>query len=157
MDAVAHNPAFWIALALGLVLMVAELFVPATVFLWTGISALAVAILFVAFPNLSLLAAIVLWVVLSFVTVLVARHRFKSRGTLGERTAPKIAPNQYGSEFVGQTTVLKADSENGETRVNLNGASWGVRLPKGDLKAGTKIRITGIDNIMLIAEPVTQE
>jgi len=154
MDAIAHNPAFWVALALGLALMVAELFVPATVFLWTGISALVVALLFVAFPNLSILAAVVSWVVLSFVTVFLARSRFKSRGSLGERTAPKTAPNQYGSEFIGQTTVLKTDSENGETRINLNGASWGVRLPQGDLKAGAKIRITGVDNIMLIAEPV---
>jgi membrane protein implicated in regulation of membrane protease activity len=153
MDAIAHNPAFWTALVLGLLLLAAELFVPATVFLWTGISALVVAVVFVVFPALPVLYAVVLWLVLAFVTVLLARQRLGSRGTLGERSAPATTPNQYGAEFIGMTTILKADSENGETRVNLNGSSWAVRLPQGDLKAGIKIRITAVEGINLLAEP----
>jgi membrane protein implicated in regulation of membrane protease activity len=50
------------------------------------------------------------------------------------------------------TAVLKEASQGGHARVNLRGASWGVKLPGGDLEAGTEIRITGVENIYLVAE-----
>jgi membrane protein implicated in regulation of membrane protease activity len=144
---------FWWPLGLGLLLMMGELLVPATVFLWTGISCVLTGLALALAPGLPLYAALLLWIALSVAAILTAKHLHHRQVGLN-RVEPSMAPNQYGSEFVGMTASLGADSEHGLTRLNLSGASWGVKLPGGDLKAGDRVRITAVDGIYLVAEPV---
>jgi inner membrane protein len=150
---VPHTEIVLIGVILGLVLAAGELFVPASVFLWSGISLVLTALLWWLAPAFSIGAVIVIWVVLSVVTVLSARWIIKRTGTGGDRYVSPDAPNEYAAQFVGRRVHLKEDSANGQARININGADWGVKLPGGDLKAGTEIRITGADGIYLIGEP----
>ena len=144
----------WIALCLGLILMTGELLVPATVFLWTGVSCVLVAVPLWLMPEFNLLESIILWVVLSVLAVLLVRRYHVGHPAAGEQIPLSTPPNQYGVEFVGQTAVLAADSQNRETRVNIRGASWGLKLPEGDLKAGTAVRISAVEGIYLVGVPV---
>ncbi len=150
--AVGHLGFAW-ALGAGLALMAWELFAPTTVFLWTGIAALATAVPMALDPGLPWGAALAIWAVLSPLCVVAARRYHRGHPLGGERVRPAGAPNAYGSEFVGMETVLAADSRQREARVNLNGAAWGVKLDR-DLKAGTRVRVTGVEGILLKAEPV---
>jgi membrane protein implicated in regulation of membrane protease activity len=151
MDQLFVHVSFWWPLGIGALLMTGELLVPATVFLWTGISCVLVAGLIALVPDLSLVTAVGLWIALSAGTILVVKYLQGHRLT-GERVAPSAPPNRYGAEFVGMTTTLQEDSAEKHVRVNLKGANWGVMLPGGDLKAGTKIRITAVEGIYLIGE-----
>lgn len=152
----SHTVVVLIGIVLGLVLAAGELFIPASVFLWTGISLILTALLWWIAPALSVAAIVIIWVILSVVTVLCARWVIKRTGTGGDRFVSPDAPNEYAAQFVGRRVNLKEDSANGHTRVNINGAEWGVKLPGGDLKAGVEIRITGADGIYLVGEPAAQ-
>ena|GEM_PF-2586388 len=156
MDLLFVPLSFWWPLGIGLALMAGELFVPATVFLWTGIAAVLVALPVFFWPGLPLITALGLWALLSLVSVLAVRLYHKGHPLSGERVEPSHAPNRYGTEFIGMSATLHRDSENLETRVNLKGANWGVKLKGGDLKAGAQIRITGLDGIFLVAEPLEE-
>ncbi len=144
---------FWWGLALGLLLMAGELLVPATVFLWTGISCLAVSLVLLVFPGTPMVVALPVWAVLSVVAVLLARRTLK-RGQGQDTLKPGVPPNQYGADFIGAVATLSADSKGGVTRVDLHGANWGLRLPKGDLKAGARVRIKAVEGIYLVGEPL---
>jgi membrane protein implicated in regulation of membrane protease activity len=144
----------WLALCLGLILMTGELLVPATVFLWTGISSVLVAVPLALMPDFNLLEALCLWVLLSVLAVVMVRRYHIGHPAAGQQIPVSSAPNQYGIEFVGQTVVLGADSQNREVRVSIRGASWGLKLPGGDLKAGTQVRITSVEGIYLVGEPI---
>ncbi|MGH8372605.1 MAG: NfeD family protein [Gammaproteobacteria bacterium] len=152
----SHTEVVLIGVILGLILAAGELFVPASVFLWAGISLVLTALLWWLAPTLSIIAIVVIWVILSVITVLSARWIIKRTGTGGDRVVSPDTPNEYAAQFVGRRVNLKEDSANGNARININGAEWGVKLPGGDLKAGTEIRITGADGIYLIGEPTAQ-
>jgi membrane protein implicated in regulation of membrane protease activity len=154
MDLLYSHPSFWWPLALGALLMALELFVPATVFLWTGISCVMVSLVLGLFPELPLVGLLGLWIVLSFATVAMARRYHRGHPAAGAQHTPAQGPNRYGGEFIGMTTTLGADSVEGQVRVTLGGGNWGVKLPGGDLKAGSKIRITAVDGIFLVGEAV---
>ena len=135
---------------LGLVLAAGELFVPATVFLWSGISLILTSLLWWLVPTLSLFEVLAIFVLLSIVTVLAARWAVKRTGSGGDRVVSPDMPNEYAAQFVGRRATLTTDSAHGLVRININGAEWGVKLPGGDLKAGTEIQITGSEGIYLI-------
>jgi membrane protein implicated in regulation of membrane protease activity len=143
---------FWWCIAVGLLLMAAELAVPATVFLWTGLSLVVVAAVLAAFPEQPLILAVGLWALLSFFSVILARTLAKHRERVPEDIDPSTRPNQYGTTFIGTTTTLKKDSDHGSARIVIGGSHWGVKLPGGDLKAGTKIKITAVDGIYLVGQ-----
>jgi membrane protein implicated in regulation of membrane protease activity len=152
MDLFYSHVNFWWVLAAGALLMTGELLVPVTVFLWTGISAVALAIILLIVPDMPLIALLGLWILLSFATVLLVRRYHRGHPAAGAQEALGHRPNQYGGDFIGMTTTLTSDSEEGQVRVNLGGGNWGVKLPDGDLKAGSKIRITAVDGIFLIGK-----
>ncbi|HXB98350.1 MAG TPA: NfeD family protein [bacterium] len=154
MDPLSTPVSFWWAVGLGLLLMTGELLVPATVFLWTGVACLLVALPLALIPDFTLLSALLVWMVLSVALVVAAKLYNKGHLASGDRYKAEVPPNRYGNEFVGMTTTLKKDSSEGQARVDLKGANWGVKLPKGDLKAGAKIKITAVDGIYLVGEPV---
>lgn len=152
-----HTVVVLVGVILGLVLAAGELFVPASVFLWTGISLILTSALWWVAPSLSFGAIVVIWVALSVVTVLTARWVIKRTGTGGNRVVSPDTPNEYARQFVGRRVNLREDSANGHARININGSEWGVKLPAGDLKAGTEIRITGADGVYLVGEAVSPE
>ena len=154
MDPLSAHPGFWWAVGLGLLLMTGELLVPATVFLWTGVAALGVALPLALLPDFSLLFALLLWLALSVALVVAAKLYNKGHLATGGSFKADAPPNRYGQEFIGMTATLKKDSSEGQTRVDLKGANWGVKLPQGDLKAGQQIKITAVDGIYLVGEPI---
>jgi membrane protein implicated in regulation of membrane protease activity len=155
MDPLLHqHVSFWWALGLGLMLMTGELLVPATVFLWTGVACLGVAIPLAIFPDFEMVWALLLWFALSVAAVLAARLYHRNHSGAQDQLRPDGPPNRYGSDFVGMTATLNSDSHEGQARVDLKGANWGVKLPAGDLKAGARVKITAVDGIYLVASPV---
>jgi membrane protein implicated in regulation of membrane protease activity len=154
MDPLSAHVSFWWAVGLGLLLMTGELLVPATVFLWTGIACLGAAVPLALIPDFSLLSALLLWLALSVAAVVAVKLYNRGHLASGDQYKAASAPNRYGSDFVGMTTTLRKDSTEGQTRVDLKGANWGVKLPKGDLSAGRKIRIVAVEGIFLVGEPI---
>ena len=67
MEPLYEHVSFWWAVCLGLLLMTGEMFAPTTLFLWTGVSCLLVAIPLGLLPDFNILESVFLWAALSVI------------------------------------------------------------------------------------------
>jgi len=136
----------WLWLVAGILLCAAEAVAPGMFLLWIGIAALVTGLV-LAVVSLSLPWTLVLFGVLTIVSLLLGRKFYGSRDTEGDR--PFL--NRRADSLVGQTFILTDAIRQGEGRINVNDSPWRVRGP--DMPAGTKIRVTAVqDAVVLLVE-----
>ncbi|MEN5060571.1 NfeD family protein [Luteimonas sp. TWI1416] len=136
----------WAAVAL--LLMAAETLVPGAFLLWMGFAAAAVFVVVLLVPGLALLPQVALFVVLSFVSILVYRRWFRNR----ERQSDHPTLNRRASQHVGRVVPLDQAIVAGRGRVKIGDAFWVVE--GADLPAGTMVRILGTDGVNLHVDAV---
>jgi len=145
-----YNPGmeWWLWLAGGLALVVAELITPSGFFIiFFGIGALAVGIL----SRLELVTSLpmqgLLFTVLSVASLLVFRGRFQS--------AFQPPPPPSIDSFVGVLAVVQESLQPGLVgRVEVRGASWSARNTSDvTLAPGQRARVSGIDGLLLTVVP----
>lgn len=139
---------FWYWWALGLTLLVAEVFAPGAVFLWMGVAAGVTGVALFALPSMSVENQLLLFSVLSVVAVVVWR------GFLHKEDSPTDQPalNQRSMQYLNRVFTLNSPIENGNGTVRVDDSHWNVRGP--DLPAGTKIKVVAVDGVTLIIEAV---
>lgn len=137
---------FWYWWAIGLVLLVAEVFAPGAIFLWMGVAAGVAGGALLLFPDMSFDNQLLTFSVISVVTVVVWR------GFLHKVDKPTDQPalNQRSAQYINRVFTLTQAIENGTGTVNVDDSRWNVRGP--DLPAGTKIRVVAVDGVNLIIE-----
>ena len=135
----------WAVLAL--VLFAAEAMAPGAFMLWLGLAAAAVFLGVLLVPGMPVLAQVAAFVVLSFVSIHVYRRWFRGREPQGDK--PTL--NRRTAALVGQVATLREPIVEGRGRVQIADAYWDVRGP--ELAAGTHVRITGADGMVLDVEP----
>jgi len=135
----------WAAVAL--ILIAAETMAPGAFMLWMGFAAAAVFLVVLVAPGLSILTQVVLFVVLSVVSVLIYRKFFRHR----ERPSDRPLLNRRAEQLVGRTALLDQSIVSGRGRVKLDDAYWVVEGP--DLTAGTPVRVVGSDGMTLKVQP----
>lgn len=145
MDGLRWDVVAWAAIAL--LLMAAETLAPGAFLLWMGFAAAAVFLITLFVPGLSILAQVALFVVLSFVSILVYRKWFRQR----ERQSDHPTLNRRASQHVGRVVPLEQAIVAGRGRVKIGDAFWVVE--GADLPAGTPVRIVGTDGVNLHVEP----
>ena len=135
---------WWVAAAVFLVL---EILLPGIFFLWLGIAAGIVGIVALVVPSMTWPYQIALFAVLSVAAVLLARVYIKKRPV--ESDQPML--NRRGEQFVGRVVTLSDPIENGRGRATIGDSAWSVE--GDDLPAGTKVKIVGVEGIVLKVEP----
>lgn len=141
----------WNWIVLGLVLMIFEVAAPGIFFLWFGIAALivgALAILFGEALSLGWQVQVILFLVLSLIAVFIGRRLVGA--TDAESDEPLL--NRRGEQLIGQVFTLEEATVNGRGRARIGDSLWRVAGP--DMAAGTRVRITGIDQGTLTVEAV---
>ncbi|MCD9027506.1 NfeD family protein [Luteimonas sp. BDR2-5] len=133
--------------ALALLLMAAETLAPGAFMLWMGFAAAAVFLILLVAPGLSILSQVALFVVLSFVSILVYRKWFRRR----ERQSDHPTLNRRAAQHIGRVVPLEQPIVAGRGRVKIGDAFWVVEGP--DLAVGTSVRIVGTDGVNLHVEP----
>jgi membrane protein implicated in regulation of membrane protease activity len=112
-----------------------------------GIAALLLGLLLWAVPTLSLEAQLALFAVLSLLSI--------GGWALWQRRYPEKsdqpALNRRGEQYVGRVFVLEEPIENGFGKVRVGDSLWRVR--GADAAAGTRVRVTGADGVVLVVEP----
>ena len=139
---------WWLWLAGGLALVVAELITPSGFFIiFFGIGALAVGVLASLGMVTSLPMQGLLFTVLSVASLLVFRGRLKT--TFQPPPPPSI------DSFVGVLAVVQESLQPGLVgRVEVRGASWSARNTSDvTLTAGQRARVAGIDGLLLTVVP----
>ncbi len=138
---------FWHWLIFGAVLMILELAVPATVLMWCGLSALAVGLLQLVVPGLSWELQMVVFGLLSLVTV--TGYRIWLNRHPIESSDPTL--NQRGAHYIGRQVTVTDTQPGGRGRAQLDDSSWLVRDPSGqELEAGQRYRVTGVEGATLL-------
>ena len=134
----------WAAVAL--LLFAAEAMAPGAFMLWLGLAAAVVFAVVLLFSGIPLLAQAGLFVVLGFVSIQVYRRWFRKR----EKPSDQPALNRRTAALVGRVVPLQRAIVDGRGRVQIADAYWDVRGP--ELAAGTYVRITGADGMVLDVE-----
>ena len=148
MEELLNGPAYWYWFAAGVLLIALEALAPGFVLVWLGVSAIVTAVVTLIFQDMSLTYQLLIFAVLSVVSVLTGR-RWVSR--LNERSELPLL-NRRGEQYVGQRYTLKEPIRDGRGRVKVGDSMWSVRGP--DLAAGAHVRVTSVDGATLVVERV---
>lgn len=135
----------WACIALALI--AAETMAPGIFLLWLGFAAAAVFLLVFILPGMTLLMQVLLFVVLSFVSVGVYVKFFRGK------EAPSDQPllNRRGEQLVDKVLSLETAIINGQGRVKIGDAFWTVQGP--DLPANSLVRVISVDSMTLRVSP----
>lgn len=147
-----------IFLAVGLLLVAFELFVPGLVVVFAGLGAIAVAILRYVGVVEGLPASFITWMVSSVVMVLALR------GTLRRWFPPEESrhvDNEDLDLFGKVVDVLEEVSEatpgvEPSGRVRFGGTTWPAATAEGTIPKGAKARLVYRDSLAWIVEPAPQ-
>ncbi len=141
---------FWHWWILGIVLLVFEMLVLGTYFLlWLAAAAGGVGVLLLIAPGTTWQLQLIVFGVLSVSAI--AAWQFWQR-----KNPPEVDENtlnRRGAQYVGRMASLEDATENGVGKVRIDDTFWKVATRDGtDLAAGTQVRITGADGIVLQIE-----
>ena len=139
---------FWHWWILAGVLLILELTSPVFFFLWLGFSAAAVGFLLLVFPALPVEAQLALFGVLSVIAV-VTWKRYRE---IHPPASDQPLLNQRGQQYTGRIFTLDHPIVNGVGKVVVDDSTW--RVKGSDLPAGTRVRVTGVDGVIFIIEPM---
>ena len=130
----------------GLLFVTIEMFVPGAFFFGMGLAALIVGAVLWLVPDFSWQLQLFSFAVLALISILAGRHWIKSRPI--ESDQPLL--NQRGARYIGRTFTLTEAMDNGQSKIQVDDTTWRVRGESG--QAGDKVRVTGIDGVILQVE-----
>lgn len=139
---------FWHWLALGLFLILIEVFVPGVLFLWLGLAGIVTGLLLLAVPDTGWELQIAAFAVLSVASI------FLGRRFVAARLKPTDHPtlNRRAENFIGRTCKLNEATTGGRGRLRIGDTTWAFSVtPEGcDLEAGTVVTVHDVDGTTLI-------
>ena len=145
---------FWHWLAFGVLVMLVEVLVPGVIFLWLGIAAVVAGLVLAAIPSMSWEIQVVLFAVLSVVSI------FLGRRIVSARQAPTDHPtlNQRGRNLLGTHYTLDTATSGGRGRVRIGDTVWRftVRPAGTELAQGTRITVVDVDGTTLVVEATAE-
>ena len=143
----------WYWLAVGVLLMIAEVFVPGATLLWLGIAATITGLILIFLPGLALEFQGLIFAVLAVVSVVVGRMVYRA-----DNNAPTDHPtlNRRADQYIGQVFRLNAEPEDGRASVRIGDSVWNVVI-KDDAAAhsGDHVKVVAADGAVLVVEPVS--
>jgi membrane protein implicated in regulation of membrane protease activity len=142
-----YQPDFWHWWILALALIIAETLLPGTFFLWMGASALMLGVLVWLIPAMDWETQLMLFAVFSLVAIV--GWRMWQRRHPDESDQPRL--NRRAEQYIDRVFVLETAIENGFGKVRAGDSLW--RVKGKDAAAGTKVRVTAADGIVLVVEP----
>lgn len=147
MNAWLLDPAYWNWWLLGVALMAIEAIVPGFFFLWMGVAALLVGLVLTVLPDLAWTWQALLFAVLSFGSIAIWQWRLRRRPT---HTADPLL-NRRGHQYIGRVFTLEAPVINGHGKIRVDDSTWKVLVDQ-DCPAGVRLRIIGVEGVMLKGE-----
>jgi membrane protein implicated in regulation of membrane protease activity len=137
---------WWIFAAL---LITFEVLLPTFYLLWTGIAAFIVGLIVWFVPSLFWEWQVVIFAVLSVLSIVVWRNYAKKNPA--ESDEPLL--NRRGEQYIGRIVTLEEPIIDGTGKVKLDDSTW--KIQGEDCEIGTKIKITGVDNVIFLVEKVS--
>ncbi|MCK5667696.1 MAG: NfeD family protein [Gammaproteobacteria bacterium] len=140
---------YWHWLILAVALIILEILMPGAYFLWMGISAAVVGAAMFIFPTMTFLAQVLIFAILSVITVVM----YKSYRKKNPLVTDEPALNRRGEQYVGQSFTLTEPIVNGEGKIKVDDSTW--KITGADIDAGETVRVIAIEGTTLIVEGAT--
>lgn len=134
---------FWNWWVFALVLIIVEVLVAGTFFLWMGISAGLVGLVLFVMPGLGWEIQLSLFAIFSVISIIISRIWLAKHA----RTATPSTLNRRGSQYIGREFTLTEPIVNGIGRLNVDDTIWRISGP--DMDSGVQIIVDGIDGTIL--------
>lgn len=137
---------FWYWWVAAVLLGVAEILAPATIFIWPAGAAALVGCGLLLWPEMDWRFQLLTFSLLSIGSVVGAR-------VLAPRENPEpdtLHLNRRAEQYVGTLHTLETAIVNGRGRAHVGDSHWTVEGP--DLPAGSVVRVVGTDGVMLKVE-----
>ncbi|MDG4551071.1 MAG: NfeD family protein [Candidatus Contendobacter sp.] len=144
MSAWLLEPTYWNWMLLGVALMAVEALLPGFFFLWMGVAALLVGLALAVAPGMAWTWQVLLFAVLSVGSIVAWQIRLRQHPT---PTADALL-NRRGHQYVGRVFTLDAPIINGHGKIRVDDSTWKVMVDQ-DCPAGTRLRIVGVDGVVL--------
>ncbi len=139
---------FWHWLILAVVLVIVEVTTFTMFFLWIALAAALTGIVKFLLPGMSGEVQILLFGVSSVLFAIAGKMWFVKRPVKSDK--PLL--NKRNEQYVGRTFTLTEPVVNGLGSVKVDDSTWRVR--GADVDAGTTVKITGVDGVILEFEKV---
>ncbi|MFO0449930.1 MAG: NfeD family protein [Pseudomonadota bacterium] len=140
---------WWHWLIAALVLASLELFLPGAIFVWFAAAAAVLGVVLFFAPDIPWQVQVVAFGLLSFAAI-AAWRAYKRRHP---ETTDQPTLNRRAQQYLGKVLDVVDPIENGYGKAKLGDTVWTVKGP--DVPAGTRVRVVGSDNTVLLVEPVT--
>jgi len=142
------NIVFWHWSVAAVVLIIFEVLLPGTFFLWMGVSASVVGVLLWIDPAMGWEWQMFLFAIISVVSITLWRIWSKKHPPLSDEEPL----NQRTQHYVGRTFTLKEPIVDGVGKIYVDDAQW--RINGADCDAGTQVNVVSADGLILYVEPV---
>ncbi len=139
---------FWHWLILALLLIILEIVVPGAFFLWMGVSAGVVGLILWMFPDIGWESQLLLFSVISIVSIALWRIRLNKHPTESEDNTLNARTTQY----IGRVFTLVEPIEDGYGKIHVDDSYWQVSGP--DCEKDKKVKVISVDGMILKVEPV---
>ena len=140
------NAAYWHWWVLGVILVIGEVFSPGVFFIWMAVAAAVVGVLLWLFPAIGWESQIIIFACVSVASVMLWRLFLNRHPTSTDQ--PKL--NRRGEQYVGRLFTLDEPIVNGLGKIRVDDSTW--KIAGVDCSAGTRIRVVGVDGVMLQVE-----
>ncbi len=141
----------WHWLVLGMVLIIAEIFVPSFTLIWFGLGAIIVGVLFLIIPGLNFTWQLLIWTIASSIFTFLWFKYIKPM--MGHQTKAGIAKEAILGES-GQVITAPEEGKRGTVRFStpLLGADEWLFICEDDVATGDRVFIKDISGNTLIVE-----
>jgi membrane protein implicated in regulation of membrane protease activity len=143
MDAWLQQIDFWHWWVLGVALVILEVFSPGVFFLWLGVAAGVVGVVVWLVPDLSWEYQILIFAAASVTSIALGRSYLKRNPI--ETDQPML--NRRGEQYVGRVFTLEHPIDNGVGKIRVDDSTW--KISGEDCAAGTRIKVIGVDGVVL--------
>ncbi|MFB3117068.1 MAG: NfeD family protein [Gammaproteobacteria bacterium] len=140
---------YWHWLILAVVLIILEILMPGAYFLWMGVSAAIVGGAMFVFPQMPILVQVLIFAVLSVITVVM----YKSYRKKNPLVTDEPALNRRGEQYIGRTFTLEEPIVNGEGKIIVDDTTW--KVAGMDMSAGMIVRVVSVEGSTLKVENTT--
>lgn len=131
---------FWYWWVAAVVLLGVEMLSPGFFFLWMGFSAFVTGLLFFLMPFMSTEVQLLIFAVLSVVSVLWWRNYMNKHPQ--ETDHPHL--NQRGAQYIGKTFTLIEAIEHGQGKIKVADSPWRVEGEE-DCPVGSTVKVIAVD------------
>lgn len=139
----------WSWMSLGIILMIAELFIPGTFMVWFGMGAVLTGLTVLLFSGLTLTAQLLIFVIMSLVCV--AFGIFVYAKIFGKNKDADHDKKTGAHRYIGQTFTVCDTFKNGRGKITVGDSVW-IALSDKNFKKGDEVTVMDVKGTQLVVE-----